>query len=124
MELHKKYEAKFASNPAYIEMYRSGNAYHPAHPFFMWYWGEAGRQWLGRTIVVGADNAYVPKILGWETARSMNEALEMAKGNTPSPDITLLHMPPILMADVSGAPPVAPASHGNGALTNGHDAEA
>ena len=32
----------------------------------------------------------------------MNEALEMAKGNTPSPEITLLHMPPILMADVSG----------------------
>src|SRR5437762_5724304 len=42
--------------PAYIEMYRSGNAYHPAHPFFMWYWGEAGRQWLGRVIVVGADH--------------------------------------------------------------------
>ncbi len=124
VELHTKYEEKFASNPAYIQMYRTGHAYHPAHPFFMWYWGEAGRQWLGRTIVVGADNAYVPKILGWETARSMNEALEMAKGNTPSPDITLLHMPPILMADVSGAPPVAPASHGNGALTNGHDAEA
>jgi nickel-dependent lactate racemase len=125
VELHKKYEAKFASNPAYLQMYRSGHAYHPAHPFFMWYWGEAGRQWLGKTIVVGADNAYVPKVLGWETARSMNEALEMAKGNTPSPDITLLHMPPILMADVSGAPPVLPAPSGsNGAHTNGHGVEA
>jgi nickel-dependent lactate racemase len=123
--LHEKYEAKFAANPAYIQMYRTGNAYHPAHPFFMWYWGEAGRQWLGRVIVVGADNAYAPKLLGWETASSMNEALEMAKGTAPhaSPEITLLHMPPILMADVSGAPPMAPAGTprlGNGNGVNGH----
>jgi hypothetical protein len=92
----------------------------------MWYWGEAGRQWLGKVIVVGADNAYVPKLLGWETASSMNEALEMAKGAAPhaSPEITLLHMPPILMADVSGAsvpsPPAAlPEANGNG-HANGH----
>jgi nickel-dependent lactate racemase len=102
MELHKKHEARFASNPAYIQMYRTGNAYHPAHPFFMWYWGEAGRQHLGRVIVVGADNDYIPKLLGYETARSMQEALEMAKGTAPqSPEITMLHMPPILMADVT-----------------------
>ncbi|MGO9715299.1 MAG: lactate racemase domain-containing protein [Polyangiaceae bacterium] len=129
VELHQKYEAKLASNPAYIQMYRTGNAYHPAHPFFMWYWGEAGRQWLGKVIVVGADNAYVPKLLGWETATSMSEALEMAKGNTPhsSPEITLLHMPPILMADVSGAPPPhaetpkLAQANGNGiTAANGH----
>ena len=24
----------------YIEMYRRGNAYHGAHPFYMWYWGQ------------------------------------------------------------------------------------
>jgi hypothetical protein len=69
MELHKRYEKKFAENPAYIEMYRSGHAYHPAHAFFMWYWGEAGRQHVGRVIVVGADNEYIPKLMGWETAR-------------------------------------------------------
>jgi hypothetical protein len=120
--LHQKYEEKFAANPAYLQMYRTGHAYHPAHPFFMWYWGEAGRQWLGKVIVVGADNAYVPKLLGYEMASSMNEALEMAKGNTPSPEITLLHMPPILMADVTGVPPVTPtgpatngSTHANGA---------
>jgi hypothetical protein len=106
MELHKRYEAKFAANPAYIQMYRTGHAYHPAHPFFMWYWGEAGRQHVGRVIVVGADNDYIPKLLGYETARTMNEALEMAKttaaGQTlSSPEITMMHMPPILMADVT-----------------------
>lgn len=100
MELHKRYEAKFAHNPAYIQMYRTGHAYHPAHPFFMWYWGEAGRQHIGRVIVVGADNEYIPKLLGYETARSMPEALEMAKdGLNHEPSITMTHIPPILMAD-------------------------
>ncbi len=102
MELHKRYEAKFAANPAYIQAYRTGHAYHPTHPFFMWYWGEAGRQHIGRVIVVGADNEYIPKLLGYETARTMPEALEMAKDTSPpNPEITLMHVPPIIMAEVS-----------------------
>jgi nickel-dependent lactate racemase len=101
-ELHKRYEKKFASNPAYIQMYRTGHAYHPAHPFFMWYWGEAGRQHCGRVIVVGADNEYIPKLLGWETAKTMRDALEMAKDTAPrSPEITMLHVAPLFMAEVT-----------------------
>ncbi len=112
VELHKRYESQFANNPAYIEMYRAGHAYHPTHPFFMWYWGEAGRQHLGRMIVVGADNEYIPKLLGWETARTMEEALRMAKLTAPpDPDILCLHMPPIGMAEVTlnngSRPPVS-----------------
>lgn len=99
--MHREFEEKFASNPAYIEMYRKGHAYHPAHPFYMWYWGEAGRQHLGRVIVVGADNEYVPKLLGWETARSFPEALSMASGGKRDPEITMLHIPPIVMADMA-----------------------
>jgi nickel-dependent lactate racemase len=99
--MHREFEEKFATNPAYIEMYRKGHAYHPAHPFFMWYWGEAGRRHLGRVIVVGADNDYIPKLLGWETARTFAEALAMAKGGQSDPEITMLHVPPIVMADVS-----------------------
>jgi hypothetical protein len=102
MELHKRYEEKFASNPAYLAMYRKGRAYHPVHSFFMWYWGEAGRQHMGRVIVVGADNEYMPRILGYETAPNMHEALEMAKDTAPSsPEITCMHLPPIVMADVT-----------------------
>jgi nickel-dependent lactate racemase len=99
--MHREFEEKFANNPAYIEMYRKGHAYHPAHPFYMWYWGEAGRQHLGRVIVVGADNEYVPKLLGWETARSFPEALAMASGGKRDPEITMLHIPPIVMADMA-----------------------
>jgi nickel-dependent lactate racemase len=99
--MHAKFEEKFAHNPAYIEMYRKGHAYHPAHPFYMWYWGEAGRQHLGRVIVVGPDNDYIPRLLGWETARTFAEALAMAKGSRRDPEITMLHVPPIVMADVT-----------------------
>jgi lactate racemase len=102
MEMHKRFEEKFAKNPAYIQAYRTGNAYHPAHPFYMWYWGEPGRQHLGRVIVVGADNEYIPKLLGYETARTFSEALEMAKTTAPAnPEITMLHTAPMLMADVT-----------------------
>jgi hypothetical protein len=101
MVMHRDFEEKFATNPAYIEMYRKGHAYHPAHPFFMWYWGEAARQHEIRTIVVGADNDYIPKLLGWETAANVTEALAMAKGNARDPEVTMMHVPPILMADVT-----------------------
>lgn len=101
MTLHKKFEKEFSQNPAYIQMYRSGKAYHPAHPFYMWYWGENGRQYRGRVIVVGADNEYIPKILGYETASSMSEALRMAKENAPeSPDISCFRICPLMLADV------------------------
>ncbi|MFO0612473.1 MAG: lactate racemase domain-containing protein [Polyangiaceae bacterium] len=101
-ELHKRYEKKFSENPAYIEMYRSGHAYHPVHPFFMWYWGEAGRQHIGRMIVVGADNEYIPQLLGWETARTMDEALRMARTTAPpQPSILALHVAPMMMVEMS-----------------------
>ena len=101
MKLRHKYEEEFAHNPSYIEMYRRGNAYHGAHPFFMWYWGENGRQHVGKVIVAGAQNAHVPAMLGWDRAESLTEAIAMAKSHTgPSPELTLMHPPPIVMMDV------------------------
>jgi len=109
-ELRSRYEEKFAQDPAFIQMFRTGYAYHPAHPFFMWYWGENGRQHLGRVIVVGADNEYIPKLLGYETAPSMEDALYRAKnGELRTLDITCLHVPPIVMGDVR-----LPPALGNG----------
>jgi hypothetical protein len=99
--LKRKYEEEFAKNPSYIEMYRRGNAYHGSHPFFMWYWGEPGRQYAGKVIVAGAQNAHVPARMGWERAESLTEAIAMARGYVgPSASITLMKWPPIVMADV------------------------
>jgi hypothetical protein len=114
-QLHKRFEREFATNPTYIEMYRRGNAYHGAHPFYMWYWGDRGRSRVGKVIVVGADNEHVPRILGWEKADTLADAIEMAKDHTrPNPDITLLRLPPILMADVkkTDTKPALPSGNG------------
>lgn len=99
--LRRKYEEEFAHNPSYIEMYRRGHAYHGAHPFFMWYWGENGRQHVGKVIVAGAENAHVPAMLGWERADTLTEAIAVARGYVgPNPSISMLHHPPIVMVDV------------------------
>ncbi|MEC7986735.1 MAG: lactate racemase domain-containing protein [Myxococcota bacterium] len=102
MELHKRFEKQFAKNPAYVQMYRTGKAYHPVHPFYMWYWGENGRQHRGRVIVVGADNEYIPQLLGYETAATMSDALRMARETAPEdPDITCFRICPLMLADVT-----------------------
>jgi hypothetical protein len=99
--LRHKYEEEFAHNPSYISMYRRGHAYHGAHPFFMWYWGENGRQHVGKVIVAGAQNAHVPAMMGWDRAESLTEAIAMARSFTgPSSSITMMHHPPLVMADV------------------------
>jgi len=100
--LESKYQDEFAYNPSYVEMYRRGNAYHGAHPFFMWYWGQRGREKCGRVIVVGSDNTTVPQMLGWERASTMAEAIDMGRSSMGrSAQITMLHQPPILMTDVT-----------------------
>ena len=100
--LERKYEAEFAHNAEYRDMYRNGYAYHGVHPFYMWYWGENGWQHSGKVIIVGADDKTAARIMGWECANSMNEALEMAKsflGHEPT--VTHVHIPPINMVDVT-----------------------
>jgi hypothetical protein len=99
--LEQKYQDEFAYNPSYVEMYRRGHAYHGAHPFYMWYWGQRGREKCGRVIVVGSDNTTVPELLGWETADTLAEAISMGRSTMGrSAQITMLHHPPILITDV------------------------
>jgi hypothetical protein len=100
--LLEKYEREFATNPSYIEMYRRGHAYHGAHPFYMWYWGENGRAHVGRVIAAGAENAHVPAAMGWERADNLTEAIAMARSYMGrSAQITMLHQPVIAICDMS-----------------------
>ena len=100
--LQRRYEAEFAHDPQYREMYREGYGYHGVHPFYMWYWAENGASHCGQVIVVGAEDREAARVMGWECADSVDEAVEMAKsflGREPS--LTHLHIPPINMVDVS-----------------------
>ncbi|HVA25398.1 MAG TPA: lactate racemase domain-containing protein [Chloroflexota bacterium] len=104
-ELQHKYEAEFAHDPDYIRLYRTGHAYHGVHPFYMWYWGENGRQHVGKVIVVGAEDERVAATLGWDTASSFPQALEMAHSHVGhQPSVTFMHVPPLGIADVSEPP--------------------
>src|SRR5207245_5477874 len=67
-ELEQRYEAEFARDPNYIHQYRHGHAYHGVHPFYMWYWGDAGRAHVGRIIAAGVHDAEVRRRMGWEAA--------------------------------------------------------
>jgi hypothetical protein len=82
----------------------------------MWYWGENGRQHMGQVIAVGTDNTHVPKMMGWERADTLAEAIDMARGRQGrSAEITLMHHPPMVMTDVS-----LPVTNGDQRqLTNG-----
>ena len=99
--LEKKYQDEFAYNPTYIEMYRRGNAYHGAHPFYMWYWGQAGREHCSDVIVVGSENRTVPDLLGWKRADTLAEAISMGRAKMGrSAQVTMMHHPPILICDM------------------------
>jgi hypothetical protein len=95
-----QFEAEFAHNERYIQMYRTGHAYHGVHPFYMWYWGIYGAAWCGRVIAV-PGNGMVADRLGFSTASTIAQAIEQAKEVVgPSPTITCYHWPPIFLCDV------------------------
>jgi hypothetical protein len=101
VKLEHKYEREFAKNPSYVHLYRKGHAYHGAHPFYMWYWGENGRQHVGKVIAAGAENNHVPAIMGWDRTDTLSEAIDEARGFMGrGASISFVKIPPILQTDV------------------------
>jgi hypothetical protein len=95
-----KYEEAYAADPWYIHLYRTSNAYHGVHPFYMWYWAAHGMSYLGDVIYVGGDRKTVAR-LGFRSAGTLDDALEMASETVGrSPRITAMKVPPLLIADV------------------------
>ena len=80
--LHKEYENQFRQNPAYVQLYRSGTAYHPLIPSSC---GTGARTavstWAGHHR--GSRQRVRAQILGYETAPTFQEALRMAKETAP-----------------------------------------
>jgi hypothetical protein len=100
VRIEAEFEKGFAEDEWYRHLYRTSYAYHGVHPFYMWYWGAHALQHVGRVIIVGGDPRAVRR-LGFMSASTMNDALEMASDVVGrSPTITHLHVPPLLLADV------------------------
>ena len=95
-----KYEEAYATDPWYIHLYRTSNAYHGVHPFYMWYWAAHAMDYLGDVIYVGGDRKTVAR-LGFRSAGTLADALEMASETVGrSPRVTAMKCPPLLLADV------------------------
>lgn len=98
--IESKFEKAFATDPWYIHLYRTSNAYHGVHPFYMWYWAAHAMDYLGDVIFVGGERKTVAR-LGFRSAGSLADALEMASETVgSSPSITAMKVPPLLIADV------------------------
>lgn len=99
-EIEQRFEKQYAEDEWYRHLYRTSHAYHGVHPFYMWYWGAHALAHLGRVIIVGGEPRSVRR-LGFKPASTMSDAFEMAEDVVgPSPTITHLKNPPIVMADV------------------------
>ncbi|MFQ5422430.1 MAG: lactate racemase domain-containing protein [Phycisphaerae bacterium] len=101
-ELEQHFEAGFAANPRYIDLYRNSYAYHGVHPFYMWYWGCHGMDHMERVIVVNPVSRRAAERIGFDIAPSLNRAIDQATELVgPNPQITYFHCPPVVMCDVS-----------------------
>jgi hypothetical protein len=101
LQIEKKFEEQFATDPWYVHLYRTSYAYHGVHAFYMWYWGAHALQHVGQVIIVGGDRKAVRR-MGFKPASTLRDALEMAEdvvGRDPS--VTHIHNPPIFISDVS-----------------------
>ncbi len=101
VEMQQRFEKRYATDEWYRHLYRTGNAYHGVHPFYMWYWGAHALEHLGGVIVVGGDPSTVRR-LGYRPASTLADALEMASDVVGvRPSITYFKNPPLMMADVT-----------------------
>jgi lactate racemase-like protein len=99
--IEDRYEKQFAEDEWYKHLYRTSNAYHGVHPFYMWYWGAHAMDYLGDVIFLGGDPDVVRR-LGFRTASTMRDALEMASDTVGrDPSITHLHCPPLFLPEVT-----------------------
>jgi lactate racemase len=100
-EVDRRWSEEFALNPRYNELYRFHNAYHGFHAISMWNWGCHGMQHVGQVIAVNPTGPEAAHQLGWETAKTVEEAIAMGRAkHGPSASVSVLHSPPIGMWDV------------------------
>jgi hypothetical protein len=85
-EARARFEPELAARQDYLEKYRNGFAFHPAHAVMALYPLKRLRH-AGRVVVAGPRHPAVPRHLGFEAAATVEEALAMAaslRGGRPS----------------------------------------
>jgi hypothetical protein len=92
---------KFATDPWYIHLYRTSQAFHGVHPIHLWSQLASARAHCSDIVWVGADRTTAAR-LGFRAASTLADALEIVTSTVGrSPSISYLHAPPQLVADVT-----------------------
>jgi hypothetical protein len=95
------FEPAFAADQELIAAYRFGRAYHPAHPFFSYYWMTRARAHLGRVYVAGAEEPAIIERLGFEPVASVEEAVELSRRDLGDSAVAAVQLtPPVFTVDV------------------------
>ncbi len=99
--IHAEFETKFATDPWYIHLYRTSQAFHGVHPIYLWYQIAGARMHCSDIVWVGADRASVER-MGFRAASTLADALEMVSSTVGrSPSISYLHTPPQLVVNLT-----------------------
>ncbi len=93
-EARARFEPEFASRADYIERYRTGFGFHPAHSIMVLYPLKRLRH-AGCVLVAGAKDAAVVRHVGFEPAASVESAMEAAALiHGPRPSVAIVQYPP------------------------------
>jgi hypothetical protein len=99
--MEAEFEPLFAADPDLIAGYRFGRAYHPAHPFFIYYWMTRARAHLGRVFVAGAERPEIVERLGFTPVASVEEALALSREELGREAVAAMQLtPPVFTVDV------------------------
>ena len=96
-----EFEPGFVSDPALIAAYRQRRAYHPAHPFFAWYWMSRARAHVGDVVFAGVDDPGTVAAMGFDAAPSVEAAVARAREKLGADaTVAVMTMPPVFIVDV------------------------
>jgi hypothetical protein len=99
-EMQATFQERFAQDPELVDCYRNRYAHHGFHPFTVWYWATYPLKYLSKVILVGPPDDRQAKRLGVSWAKSLAEALAMAREATGGNEVVGLTIPPFLYAEV------------------------
>lgn len=101
VRIRTEFQAAFVGDQALIEAYRYDRAYHPAHPFYAWYWTARAQRHVGGVVIAGCDDPAVVERLGFLPAAGVEEGVALARsvlGDAARVVVQLL--PPVFSVDV------------------------
>lgn len=99
--MERDFEPGFVADADLLAAYRQGWAYHPAHPFFAWYWMSRALRHVDTVIVAGCEDPAVVEHMGFVPAPTVERAIEMARERLGSDaDVVVQSVPPVFSVDV------------------------